>query len=609
MDVSAIPFRPSVYEDGYPPIEAHGLLGDGATTALVAADGTVDWLCVPRFDSPPVFASLLDADKGGCFRLRPRDLRESRQYYLPDTGVLVTEMRAQGGLVRVTDALLFHSGADLKEDVPAGRRELARRVEVLEGEVELVYALTFLDPVETGSVGGRVEFSLRERSELCLRLSTDNSPSAPHGSFRLKRGERRWFLLDWRDCGPARSDVDIDGLLDATCKAWREWLTCFRYQGPDTELVKRSAITLKMLDHLGNGAMIAAPTSSLPENIGGERNWDYRYAWVRDAAFSVYALRRIGLVTEAEDFLLWILDVAERDGRPHVCYTIDEELPLPERIDRRLSGYRGSGPVRWGNDAAEQMQHDVFGEILDCAWQWVEQGNKLDDKLWGALSRLADQTIDHWRMPGKGIWEMRSNGSVFTYSAGICHVALDRAVRLSEQYGYPADTRRWKSEREAIQKAILNEGWNDHVGSLTQQLGGEPLDAALLALPLRRVIPATHPRMVATTQAVRERLDAGGGLLYRYLPHVSDDGLPGAEGAFLLCSFWLVDVLTLQGRIDEALEIFDRLCKLVNPLGLWPEQIDPITGGYLGNYPQALSHVGFIAAADNLARARNERGD
>jgi GH15 family glucan-1,4-alpha-glucosidase len=366
---------------------------------------------------------------------------------------------------------------------------------------------------------------------------------------------------------------------------------------------------LKLCDHWENGALVAAPTSSMPAPVGGERNWDYRYTWVRDAAFSVYALRRVGYPAEANAFLGWVLDAFEESQGPRIMYDVGGGAVPDEREDAQLEGYRGSSPVRWGNGAADQRQHDVYGEVLDCAYQWVSGGGHIEPHLWDRLADIAHAAGDAWREPDQGIWEIRSGGRVFTYSAALCQVALDRAARLGERLGFPGPIAGWAAAAEQLRGVILDDAWDDERQTLSEHLGGGgALDASLLALPLRRVVPAEHPRMVATTAAVADRLSAGNGLLYRYLHDESPDGIAGDESAFLQCSFWLVDNLTKQGRIDEAGELYASLCGRASPVGLLPEQIDPSSGEFVGNFPQAFSHIGVIASGVTLSRALSSRG-
>ena len=599
-------FRAIKRTDGYLPIEDFGLIGDGSTAALVGRDGCVAWMCVPRFDSEPLFCSLLDKERGGCFSLTPDRLVEGRHRYEPDTGVLITELRSETGVMRVTDCLTLRAGSDLNEDVPAARGELLRCVEVIDGEVDLV--------VEIAPRGGATAdptanaLAIRtHRTDLDLRLVASVQLKGLRDRIHLGKGERADFSLRWGAGGghrrPTRDPAEI---VSATADAWRRWSRCISYEGPHEEAVKRSAITLKMLDYLGSGAIMAAPTSSLPELIGGVRNWDYRFAWVRDAAFSVYAMRRVGLDAEAWGFLGWVLDALERDGRPRVLYTIDALAPPPERTDPDLEGYRGSAPVRWGNGAAEQRQHDAYGEIVDAAYQWAAREGSLHG-IWPRIVALIEEARRLWDQPDQGIWEVRTTGRVFTYSAAMCHVALDRGARLAQRFELNGDVAGWRREADKITAAILDQSWDPDRRSLTENLGGGGLDSSLLALPLRRVIPARHPKMVSTVQAVNEELGAGDGLLYRYLPRESPDGLPGHEGAFLLCSFWLVDNLAHQGRVDEALELYDSLCERRSAVGLLPEEIDPTTGAFLGNFPQAFSHVGLISSGITLTRRLKER--
>jgi alpha,alpha-trehalase len=595
-------FRPARRRDGYLALEDLGLIGDGTTAAHVGLDGSIPWLCLPRFDSEPLFAGLLDTAGGGSFTVAPDEVVEARQRYEPDTAVLVTELRSPTGLLAVTDALTLHPGAVLSEDAAAGRRELVRSAVVLDGSVRVRVELEPRGGASAEQAAGGLAVEARRRPDLDLHLRCNRPLDGLSSVHELGAGERLDLALSWGGAHRYHRFGEEE-LLAATARSWRSWLEGFDYDGPERELVRRAALTLKLCDKWSNGALIAAPTSSLPAPVGGVRNWDYRYTWVRDASFSVYALRRIGFDEEAGAFLGWVLDTFEHGEAPKIMYAVDGGPVPDERVDDELEGYRRSAPVRWGNGAADQRQHDVYGEILDCAYQWVRGGRRLDPQLWGRLCALADLAADAWRLPDQGIWEVRSEGRVFTYSAGLCHVALDRAARLAGQLGLPGPAADWRRAADKLRETVLG-SWDDDAGTLSEHLdGGGSLDASLLALPLRRVVAADHPRMVATTAAVAERLSAGGGLLYRYLHDESPDGIAGDEGAFVLCSFWLVENLARQGRLDEASELYASLCGRASTLGLLPEQIDPTSGEFAGNFPQAFSHIGVIAAGVTLAKA------
>ncbi|MBD0424779.1 glycoside hydrolase family 15 protein [Streptomyces sp. TRM S81-3] len=598
------PFRPLRRRNGYLPLEDLGLVGDGATTALVGLDGSIPWLCLPRFDSEPVFCGLLDHARGGHFTLAPEDPVEARQRYEPDTGVLTTELRSATGLVRITDALVLRSGADLTDDVPADRAELVRSAQVLHGHVRLRMELEPRGGGQTRSLFSGLEVRPSRRPDLRLHLRSNRPLTGLRTTHDLQQGDRLDLVLSWGRFH-RHHRLDADAMLRATADAWRRWMRHFRYDGPEEALVRRSAITLKLCDDLVNGSLVAAPTSSLPAPIGGIRNWDYRYAWIRDAAYAVFALRRIGFGGEADAFLGWVLDAFEYSRHPRIMYALDGSTVPDEVEDAELEGYQGSAPVRWGNGAADQRQHDVYGEILDCADQWLLSGGDIQPPLWARLARLADTAGQAWRQPDQGIWEVRSEGRAFTYSAGMCQVALDRAASIGSRLGLPGDVAAWRSSADELRRLILERSWDEEAQTLSVHLdGGGAVDASLLALPMRRVIPADHPRMVATVSAVSQRLSAGDGLLYRYLHKESPDGLAGDEGAFVLCSFWLVDNLIGQGRTDEAEELYASLCARAGPLGLLSEQIHPSTGEFMGNFPQAFSHIGIIASGVNLARAR-----
>jgi alpha,alpha-trehalase len=602
-DTAAIPFVAIERIDGFLPIERHALIGDAAGSALVAADGTVPWMCVPRFDSEPLYTALLDSERGAKLQAGPEHVVEARQWYLEDSAVVVTEVRTADGVVRLTDALAVHRDADLHQHENHAARAFVRSIEVLSGELDIV--LEFVP--RHGATFERAERGLAMTwafdPTMPLRADSDRPLDGPRTVVRLESGERMWFRLSWNPDGPDPDD-DPTEMLRRTDEAWRTWAKCISYEGPSDQVVRRSAVTLKLLDHAETGALVAAATSSLPEEIGGVRNWDYRFAWVRDAAFSVHALRRIGMSRESREYLHWVLCAVEKAGKAAVLYDLDGQLPTEEYEDDRLSGYRNSAPVRWGNGAADQTQHDAYGEIVDSAWQWVKaSGQPLKRETWDSLRPLIDTAAEVWDTPDHGIWEIRADDRLFTYSVAMCEVALERGAQLARKFDLPGDVKAWEQLADHITATIVDQAWDDDQQALTEMLGeGGGLDASVLALPLRHVIPADHPRMVATTDAVVRGLGSGDGLIHRYDPTVSDDGLPGGEGAFLLCTNWWIDNLILQGRIDEAMEAFEVHCARAGTLGLLPEQIDPPSGAFLGNYPQAFSHVGVLSNAVLLSR-------
>ncbi|GAA2013117.1 glycoside hydrolase family 15 protein [Nakamurella flavida] len=595
--------------DGYPRIEDHALIGDGVTAALVGTDGAIRWLCLPRFDGPALFASLLDRTRGGEWTLRPADdaaIRSLHQEYLTDTAVTRTVLTTDTGTVEILDALTVDSA--FVEHASSAVGELVRLATVTDGAVELRTTLSGRGGVQAD--GDDRAVSVTGAGSTVRLTVTREVPGLADldGRVTLTAGESVALVLRWAD-GPTdvHSPDDARAALDRTAQVWRDWAECIDFTGRHVDLVRRSAVTLKLCDFPPNGAIVAAPTASLPEAIGGERNWDYRFTWVRDAAYTVYALRRIGLSAEADGFLEWVLDNCMRHQRPHLLYTLDGEPLGPETEDPDLEGYRGSPPVRWGNGAADQIQHDVYGEILDCAWQFVRAGGELDDVRWEALLALGRLAEENWRTPDHGIWEIRDTGRPFTYSVAMCQVAADRLSRIAETTGRTDHVAHWRELSDTIRAELLERAFDEDSGIFNEHLD-EPgtLDSSLLALPLRRVVAKDDPRMAATTRAVAERLAAGTdtGLLYRYLHTESPDGLEGEEGSFLLCSFWWVDNLVGSGEFDRAQALFDSLCARVNHVGLLPEQIDPHTDEFLGNFPQAFSHIGLISSAVNLERNR-----
>ena len=479
-------FTPLVYKNGYLPIEDHGLIGDGATAALVGRDGGIWWMCIPRFDSPPLFASLLDRQHGGRLTLALADLKETSQSYVPGTGVLVTEMRSGSARVSITDALTLRAGADLGEDADAGRQELIRSIAVIEGTAHLNLILDLPAGSSAEPAGDGLRLKVAERPDLELHLAGSNPITELPAVWRMQAGERAWLTLRWGGGSYRRPARDPHEIIEQTISAWNRWIENFRYSGPQKDIVRRSAITLKLLDNVRNGAMVAAPTSSLPEVIGGSRNWDYRYSWIRDAAFSVYALHRIGFSNEAAGFLAWVLNAIDHGDRPRVLYDLDGNIPGEERINPKFEGYRGSRPVRWGNSAAQQVQHDIYGEILDCAYQWSKHHGTLDRKIWERLTQLVEAAGRAWRTGDQGIWEVRTSARPFTYSSALCQVALDRGARLAERFGFTADVAGWRETAHEIRRAIIEDAWNPDLQSFTEHLDGTGgLDASLLSLPLR----------------------------------------------------------------------------------------------------------------------------
>lgn len=610
-------FEPLTRVDGYLPIERHGLIGDGASSALVAADGSITWMCVPRFDHDPLCAALLGQAHGGRLHVGPSadDVVEARQYYLDDSAVLVTEQRTRdGAVVRLTDAFALRPGNDLHRVARHGAGAWVRRVEVVDGDIDLHVELEPRGGAALEPLDGGLAMIWNRAPAQRFHVDCSQPLNGARSSIPLRSGDRCWFRLRWTDEAdggtfhPGASGHPEEILRHAEA-AWRDWAKCIDYQGLREPEVRRSAITLKLLDHAETGAVVAAPTSSLPEEIGGVRNWDYRYVWVRDAAFTVHAFRRIGMAHEARDFLHWMLGAVERAGRAAVLYDLDSHVPADEHLDTELEGYRGSAPVRWGNAAAGQRQNDAYGEIVDCAFQWDrESDGPLPDHIWAHVRQLVDRAGELWDVPDHGIWEIRTDDRLFTYSVAMCEVALDRGARLARVLGPASDAERWERLAARLRDDLVEHAWDERQQAFTETFGpGGGLDASVLALPLREVVAADHPRMVATTEAVVRELGSGGGLIHRYDSSVSDDGLPGEEGAFLLCTSWWIDNLALQGRIEEAVHEFERVCDRMGPVGLLPEQIDPSSGAYLGNYPQAFSHVGVLGNAIQIDRAVGAR--
>jgi GH15 family glucan-1,4-alpha-glucosidase len=595
----------------YLPIAEHGLIGDLHTVALVGTDGTIDWYCCPRFDSPSVFAAILDADRGGLFRISPDcDGWSSKQLYLPDTNVLVTRFLMPEGVGEVQDFMPPPRTGEAMH-----RQRMIRRLVAVRGQMRFVVNLA--PRFDYGRARHEVELTahgaLFRARGLELSLSTRCPLEIVDGSevrarIVLRAGEIVTFVLDRLEDGQkptSYSDPDIAAEFDATVAFWRGWLRRSSYSGRWREMVHRSALTLKLLTYAPTGAIVAAPTTSLPEHLGGERNWDYRYTWMRDAAFTLYALLRLGFTDEAGAFLEWlqarIRQAAERESGPlQVMYGIDGREDLHEEQLLHLEGYMGSAPVRIGNGAANQVQLDVYGELMDALYLCNKHGLSIYHDGWMQITRSLEWLIDHWDQPDEGIWEPRGGRRDYTFSRLMSWVAIERAIRVGRQRGLPADIPRWSAVRDSIYNQIMDRGWNAARQAFVQHYDSDALDASLLLMPLCKFIAPTDPRWISTLDAITAEL-VSDSLVYRYNVQASSDGLAGLEATFSMCSFWWVEALARAGRLDEARLAFEKMLTYANHLGLYSEEIGP-TGEQLGNFPQALTHLALISAAYNLDR-------
>jgi GH15 family glucan-1,4-alpha-glucosidase len=594
---------------GYLPVSEHGMIGDLQTVALVGTNGTIDWHCCPSFDAPSVFGSILDADGGGSFALAADVPAKTRQFYLPDTNVLITRFFAADGVGEIQDFMPIADAAD------PHRHRLIRRVECVRGVMPFraVIAPRFgygTQPHTLTEVEHGIVFAADGRTVgLTATMHVKHDGRDVTAEFKLAEGESAVFAFDEVGSGPAPkacSGAEARTLLAETVAFWRNWLAASRYRGRWREVVHRSALTLKLLTYAPTGAIVAAPTTSLPEQIGGERNWDYRYVWVRDAAFCVYAMLRLGFTTEAEAFMQFILTHATHkeagdSGPMQVMYGIDGRTDLPERELPHLAGYLGSQPVRIGNAAATQLQLDIYGELMDSVYLYDDWHKPISSAQWDAVTVRTEWLLQHWDQPDEGIWETRSGPRKFMYSKLMCWVAMERAIRMANRRGLPADLGRWRPARDAIYRRIMDKDWSPALSAFSQYEGADVLDAAVLMMPLVKFIAPTDPKWLSTLDALSASLVTDS-LVYRYDPRVSPDGLRGAEGTFSACSFWYVEALTRAGRLEDARLAFERMLTYANHLGMYAEQIS-LTGEQQGNFPQALTHLALTSAAFNLDRA------
>lgn len=597
----------------YPPIRDYALIGDCHSAALVSRSGSIDWCCMPRFDSGSCFGRLLDWERGGSCTISPLDGgHTSFRHYLENTLVLATTIRAQGGEAILYDCFTMHAGGKLDP-----RRQLLRVVEGVRGRVDLHMHIG--PRFDYGTLkpwirhdGIELYSAIGGNDALVIASDADMELDGRHdlrASFSVRAGERVRTSMVYED--PASLDRDpprripsgeLDDRLRETIAWWQEWSSQAQCDGIDESSVLRSAITLKALTNAPTGAIIAAPTTSLPETPGGSRNWDYRFSWIRDSSFSVRSLADIGLDSEADGFRRFIQRSAAGSAESlQIMYGVGGERRLTELTLGHLDGYQGAKPVRIGNAASDQVQLDAYGELLDLTWHWYLRGSSPDDDFWRFLVDLVDTAAERWQEPDRGLWEERGDPQHFVHSKVMCWAAVDRGIRLAEACLRQAPLRRWKKVRADMRAAIERDGYDADRGIFVQAFGSKALDSALLLLPTVDFVEWDDPRMIRTTDAIIENLDDNG-MLLRYRLNESDDGLTGQEGTFLACSFWLAECLARQGRIDEAREVFDRVASTSNDLGLFAEEFDTRADEMLGNFPQGLTHLSHIAAAVAIAR-------
>jgi GH15 family glucan-1,4-alpha-glucosidase len=608
--------------DDYPLIADHGLIGDLQTAAVVTKDGSIDWFCAPRFDSPSMFGALLDSRHGGHFRIKPStEAFDTKQMYFPDTAILVTRYLTDAGVGEVCDFM------PIAGKVASDRHRLVRMLRCVRGEmtfdVDLAPRFDYgraqheAHPSPHGAVfrsarGSITVHAVREPGDERLAQSQLSASGDLHMSLTLRAGQTRGLILETGSADAPREIrvAEVQQLFDETALFWKSWLARGIYTGRWREALQRSAITLKLMTYAPTGGIVAAPTAGLPEQLGGERNWDYRYTWVRDTSFSVYALLALGYTEEAADFCRWLLArVLEQSGGTgplNLMYRVDGSTDLTETVLEHWEGYRGSYPVRIGNGAAGQVQLDIYGEALDSVYFCDQLGLQMGHRGWSSLVNLLNWLADHWDQPEAGIWETRGGSKNFTYGRVMSWVAFDRAIRLATSHGRPAPLERWIGQRDAIYEQVMTKGWNADRSAFVQHYDDSVLDSSLLRMSSVGFIAPQDPMWLSTLRAMDSELVTDS-LVYRYDPGASPDGLQGSEGTFSLCTFMYVEALARAGRLDDARLTFDKMLTYANHVGLFSEEIGA-TGEQLGNFPQAFTHLALINSAVVLD-AQLDRGE
>ncbi len=598
----------------YNKISDYGIIGDLHSIALVGLDGSIDWMCLPHIDSPSIFGALLDDKKGGRFSVSPVDEWDSVAEYIPGTNILQTRFRTRAGVMQVTDFMPVCACG--REEFEEEAHELYRLVEILEGEVKVDivfdprfdYARADTGLQEHGN-GIKATGNGEVIALLCSRKI--NITDSKRGvEWSLSKGDLVWLNLGFGDRGTDELNIDkAEKALADTETYWRNWLNISETGrtirlGPYKDRVERSALVLKLLYYEPTGTIAAAATTSLPEEIGGERNWDYRYTWVRDTSFTLQALFNLGHLSETEGYIRWIEKLLSEHGagKMQIMYGLRGEQDLPEQELDHLDGYKGSRPVRIGNGAADQKQMDIYGELMDAALKLSDYVGKIDAKVWPFLQGVCDYVVDHWRDKDSGIWEVRSGPFEFVYSKVMCWVALDRGIIIAKRYGFPADLEKWQKTGDEIKEEVLSKGWNGEKRAFVQHYETDVLDSSNLLIPILGFLPFSDPRVISTLEATQRELSHDG-FLYRY---IGEDGLSGEEGTFLLCTFWLINNLIALERLDEAEALISRIEGIANHLGLFSEEYDVHWRESLGNFPQAFTHIGYINSVIALQQAKEK---